>query len=1540
MPPPPRRSPVRIRMNSRITRALFALAAVSALLAGIFTLGSADAQTPAGNNVRPKASFERVDSDGQVLEGFFYGPEPHLNIVRLSMIPNDRRDGTTVTYQDFGYFQIFYEKTSGSARQLHADASQRWFTASNTALTACSGDGSRCSINKTEWQALAGQTGAADTDVVRPITIAFKVPASIANDNSQIRVLTKHVPSAATRTAGNPGNGWASLDWTRVDKHRAVVTPLTADGEPITDYVFSNAAGNLGANLVHVRISIGGGNIPGFSSATYARWGSAATHGAHIRINGMLSGTTANLVNNQVQSVFFKADGTTALGCASGVGGDCRLTKATWQALAGQTGVADTEPIKPIRIAFKVPSQTQGGTAFDVTSTVTLHISRTGAQDDAGNSLSSGSRQSNTEFTRLISQVFRYQSGSRAANGARTPLEPGTSLPSGSTHVGLQCQTGHTGTDCTRALEVGEYLYVAQTILSGGPAINDGRLNRAGSNWLAYGPEHFNQVEVSYVPAAGAGGGDAIVVHDTLCPINVADSPEHPFVDSPRDRTAAALRVCKFDLRSYYGDTYRTVDNPGGSPFWAAGTGPLVIGTKTGTGTVTVKHTQNGVLVGQGSFPLTIAAATQTRLTSDNPDTMITAELGQRTADDSLALLIGYQRDRGIPLHWGWHRATFIGNVGYVGPARYEDIASVALTVPAGGGTLRLLGTANSCTAETSACTLTLDKAALQQAARYRYTPEDGAAAIADTDPIFPPALRLHHAAAADVTITGVLTLADGTTTHNFSYTANAAPADAVNIRAHLRGDADRILEPGQTANIAVGYQLPEDDLWTDATSANDGTFAHPAYAFGGTRPGAPRTITFRAPEILASVELSFFAATPGFEADTIQSLADRSGDWTWKSYSAGSNDFTIKAGDPLWIGADEPPVTARYSAVPATWSIDSYDGNVDVPARSSGLTDPQPADMTGAYLEISGPATWAANGGKRLALENSSYAYFTCVDSSTLDLSLDADARTCFVSDAQGRGPQLRVDAASSGQIRIIANLPAWQLIGASPADDLGGTASSPVIVGFERPRNTHALRRLAVFGTTEIEVRSVGPIASAALARKGGATGAVRTGDPARIELSILDENGNAARAASLSSVTITATGGKLRAGTSEGGSQFCAGGTTCVITVRDTDSDDGNDLVSASAANGSLLAKIFVDLYDVKTAGTATVSATIVVAAASADPVYRADPLTVAFSGAAASLSLSEKLQRVNAYDTVGDDPDTDAVETGDDRVDAGDSRDQIKIPVTAADSRDQTAGIPVRTAVAVTGPGGAAVPAGALSASIGDCNAGRTSCNIVIDVNAAPTSPLASGRYTVKISSGSLASAEVAFGVAGNPGAIAFETGDPGSIGTQFESVITVTDAAGEPVADGTEVSVSVASRGSRIAVPVTRISPAVQRTANGRVTARFVVIGREVATIKARAGSAAALDVVDARTAPAAESADPAAGLGTTAVNTFATWTGTGTGATTSASSLLDARPALDRVFLWNGIRWLLYAEVDGTPIPGSLDYLIQSSDTLWLGAAE
>ena len=87
-------------------------------------------------------------------------------------------------------------------------------------------------------------------------------------------------------------------------------------------------------------------------------------------------------------------------------------------------------------------------------------------------------------------------------------------------------------------------------------------------------------------------------------------------------------------------------------------------------------------------------------------------------------------------------------------------------------------------------------------------------------------------------------------------------------------------------------------------------------------------------------------------------------------------------------------------------------------------------------------------------------------------------------------------------------------------------------------------------------------------------------------------------------------------------------------------------------------------------------------------------------------------------------------------------------------------------------------------------------------------------------------------------------------------------------------------------------------------------------------------------MADTREAATSDEESPAEGLGTTQRNTYTTWSGTGT---TEAAALL-ADTGGDRVFLWNGARWLRYAEVGGRPIPGSLNYLIQVHDVLRLGS--
>jgi len=1505
-------------MTIRPQRALLAAFSLTvALVAAIFASAPTDAQDAQDLSVNPVQRHQRADASGTALEGFYYkaADSDFLHHLRIHFVPGRYGAVGPATYRDFGRLELFFESTGRS--NLHPGTAVRdwWFTADGTALAACSDDSHRCRISKTEYQALAGQTGAGDDAVIGPIVIGFKVPSSVGDD--EIVLQSKHDTSSATRPSSS--NQWQNSRWTRVDKHRAIVAALTADGEVIPEYVFSNAAGNLGANLVHVRISVGGSHIPGFESATYERWGSASNAGTYLRINAEISGSTRNLVGGQIENVFFQADGTTAIDCNSSTSQDCRITKDVWKTLAGQAGEPDTVQIKPIRIAFKVPSADSGGTPFATTPEVTLNLNRVGAQNDAGNNLLSGSRVVNTDFTRLIGHVFRLQAASRAdGTNTRTPLEPGTPLPDGSTHSATVCTPASTGTDCTRALEVGEDMYVGAALTRGGTANTAGRFNRTGSAWLQYGFDHFDEIEISFTPTVGAGGGDVVITGGTLCPVEIPASPAHPFVDAPRDRTAAELRVCKWN-HAIYGNSYRSAANPSGAPYWDTGTGPQVVGLKAGTGALAVTYRKDGADVAKNSFTLTIAAATRANLLSAADAPLITAGIGQGDGGGPLVLQIGYERRRGIPAYWPRTRDT--AGSGYYGFARYADVESVALTVPAGGGTLEALGTAQSCTATDSAsCTITLDKAALKQAARYGYTPEDGAPGIADSDAIWRTRLLLHGAASRDVTISGVLTLADGTTTHNFSYTAKAAPnAAGATVAAYLRGDSDGILAPGQSAAVAVGYQIP---AWIENPSSGNGGFLG-------------KFVEENSKD--ASVLLTESAAeNADLDGSAIQVLPARQSDWVWTTYSAGETDFEVNPADQVWLGSAAPPLTYRYSPVPGAWAVsdDGYLRTFATPEPAGEVDYVQPGVMTDAYLQITGPATWTANGSRQLRLDRTEYTYVKCVNSNTLNASLDAADRTCFVTDADGNSPSITAAADASGEVRITASLPLYVLVGAAP-NDVGPTLSGS---GLGRPLNTHALRRTNAFGRASIPVGRVTQVDSVALTRKDAATGAVRTGDPARLKLGILNENGGASAASAISSITLTTTSGKLRAGPSENSAEFCSGSTTCSITIGSVTNADADDLASRAAANPALVAGIFVDLYDVKAAGTATVSATIVAASASGDPVFRAEPLTIVFSGTAASLSLSEKLQRVNAYGTpdeaVAADPDADPPVA----AVAKDDRDVIKIALTAADSRDQTAGIPVQTTITVTGPNGAAVPAGALSASIpmgtAGCNTGRTACNIVIDVNAARTSPLASGTYTVKVASGSLTAAQATFGVGSDPAELDFALGDPGAIGTQFEAVITVTDAAGQLVADGTEVSITVASRGRRFAAPVTRTTPAVQRTVNGRVTARFVVTGREVATIRAQAGSVASLAVADTRSADTEQPA-PAASLTTTQPNTFTAWTGAGT---STASRLLADSPNANRVFLWNGVRWLLYAEVGGAPIPGSLDFLIEPGDVLWLGS--
>ncbi len=604
------------------------------------------------------------------------------------------------------------------------------------------------------------------------------------------------------------------------------------------------------------------------------------------------------------------------------------------------------------------------------------------------------------------------------------------------------------------------------------------------------------------------------------------------------------------------------------------------------------------------------------------------------------------------------------------------------------------------------------------------------------------------------------------------------------------------------------------------------------------------------------------------------------------------------------------------------------------------------------SYLALSGPAAFD-NGAKRLPLGGTNpYNQLRCGPAKDNGLAAAADRDlACWAADAQGNRPKINIDPDSDGsQVRIIANL--------VPAQAADGEAKRFTLLagdGATRPADRSAQAAafliagsgdsgaLFLAGPAAFSIAAVQQAASASLQRSGADPDApVRTGEAATLSLAILNANGRAAEPAAISSITLIAAQGMLRAGTATDPDAFCDGRNTCAIPLQDDDQITGNDLASAARANPRLPAAIPVQLYGVAAPGAVQVSAAVV-ATDGAQPIL-AGPVSVQFAGRASSLALGQRLQRLHSANTVGDDPDTATVETGDARVDQGDLLDQITISVSAADAGGRAAPLPRGISSQINGPAsdddplGPAVPANRLSATLDQCNPARTMCSYLIDADAPASDPLPSGVYTLTASIGSAGEASARFGVAGPPASIQLQAEPLPAIGATFTVQITVTDAQNEPVADGTPITLNLDPRGD--APPAAQLASTAQlATQNGQATARLALIGREISILQARAGQASKLHVIDARQArqpgqPQPPSQDgPAARLSSTQPNDFALYRGA---RPASAAALAQELGPDAAIFFWNGKHWLRFATKNNTPIPGSTNFPIHNNDILWI----
>ena len=224
-------------------------------------------------------------------------------------------------------------------------------TTAGSRLTQCDGiHATHCEFLPAQWKALAGQSGVTSqqeaTTNIDPIKIAFTLPAWTNEDELTLEAV--FYPNSG-------GQAW-SYSYYAVNLYEALIVPTDASDNPFfirhstsaehyqwLQYPFA------GGRLSHVRLSVGLGHQG--TPLTYDRfekvWLQLWTAGSNY--------ASLNSDGHAHRDLFFTTAGAALTACTTGPHSGCEIDAAEWRALAGQTDAPADAPMKPIRVAFKVP---------------------------------------------------------------------------------------------------------------------------------------------------------------------------------------------------------------------------------------------------------------------------------------------------------------------------------------------------------------------------------------------------------------------------------------------------------------------------------------------------------------------------------------------------------------------------------------------------------------------------------------------------------------------------------------------------------------------------------------------------------------------------------------------------------------------------------------------------------------------------------------------------------------------------------------------------------------------------------------------------------------------------------------------------------------------------------------------------------------------------------------------------------------------------------------------------------------------------------
>ena len=467
---------------------------------------------------------------------------------------------------------------------------------------------------------------------------------------------------------------------------------------------------------------------------------------------------------------------------------------------------------------------------------------------------------------------------------------------------------------------------------------------------------------------------------------------------------------------------------------------------------------------------------------------------------------------------------------------------------------------------------------------------------------------------------------------------------------------------------------------------------------------------------------------------------------------------------------------------------------------------------------------------------------------------------------------------------------------------------------------------------------------------------------GDSTRIMLSILNAGGTASAAGSVASVLVTSSAGELGIVDAAGNatSSSCSG-LSCQI-----------DVSSINAGNAN---RIMLSLTHKGRAGNARVSASV--QSRETGDALRPDPLEIVLAGPADKIIVADPAVGVLNVDQADTDDEGNDVDTV-----RGYTQDELLLAVSAQDKAGNFVAVPratsgravlkdaagalVRSGAAATFPArwraADDLSTGCVTTAIAQSTTATVVCRaadgssvetpedvnpaiitatglyqVKVDVDAAPTSPLKAGAYTVEVTAGGK-TASATFNVSGGAASDGVSLDAPTervALSETFTVTATVNDADGNPVPDGTGVNwinpQTTSGAGRDTLVVSTTMT---ELTKDGKATNTYLVVGSGTVVLRATAGagSDAAVVTVGGVLAPPTP-ANPADFLRSRNPNDLTTWLGQGR---TSASALLNGLDGISFVLLWLNGEWLSYGLADGRMIPGSTDFTVNPGSVLWL----